>query len=526
MEVKRVPIKTGRVRNFWTVVGLVMITFGIYWFYWLYRTIQDIDESFSLSKSEKIINYTKVLYILVILLVIPNIVITAISSGTVTIGSLLFLVPSAAINLAYYYYFTRSVALAQVKAELPRFTISSVYGYYLAGFLFLLLSNVMIGLGMVLGELLGLVGFVLLITFTYKIVGQVNELWRDAKPEAGIVTTVTASSEKPVALDDDSLLYKQAYDELQDGKTKEAVWIKALTETEGDEKKAKYHYIELRARQLAKDHGAQGDGNSVTQNRAHAASNPDDRHKREIAYELLQRWHMLLHEKRVELATQLLEHFGESVPRESKRDELERQLHQKLESILQGTAEKTGEQEYSVQQAQARENQSQSGSESLDNNIFKSDEWGIKFLIPQGVLLYTSDNPGAMASRINSTTPLWLVNSALESERINLKISEDDTVTAAELDEFKQELDKGTPYGSTRQYRKLSVKYVDIGKNGSKHAVEHIHALKQREPKKLRQIIFVHRGKLFSFTCATTPERFDVADKDFFSLIFNGMEFE
>jgi hypothetical protein len=517
------PGKIGRVRNFWAILGLTMLTFGIYWLYWLYRTIQDIDESFSFSKSENIINTTKVLYVLVILLIIPNIISAGISVGAVTIGSLLFLVPSSAINLAYYYYFTRSVALAQVKAELSAFGIAGVYGFYLAGFLLLLLANMMIGLGMVSGEIFGLIGFVLLISFTYKIVGQVNRLWHDEKGEAKTLTSVTPDSEKVTALDDDSLLYKQAYDEFQSGRAEEAVWIKALTETEGDEEKAKYHYIKLRARQLAKEHGAPSGGNSETQDVADSAANPDERHEREIVSELLQRWHMLLHEKRVELAVQLLEHFGESVPIESKRDELERQLHQKLEALLQGTKENSHTQEYSVQQAP--QNQSQAGVEAFDNHVFKSDEWGIKFIIPPEVTLYTGDNPGAMASRINSTTPLWLVNSALESERINLKISEDNTVTEADLDEFKQELDKGTPYSSTRQYRKLSVKYIDIGKDGRKHAIEHIHALKQREPKKLRQVIFVHRGKLFSFTSATTPERFDGADKDFFSLIFNSMEF-
>lgn len=157
---------------------------------------------------------------------------------------------------------------------------------------------------------------------------------------------------------------------------------------------------------------------------------------------------------------------------------------------------------------------------------FESKKFGFSFNVPENVNVYTTDDPGPMASRINSATPLWLVNSSLASERINLKVSDYEDATESELNQFKQELDKGIPYRSMSQYQKISVRFINIGKKGDKHAVEHIHALKQIVPKTLRQTMFIHRGRLFSFTCATSPERYDSADKQFFDVIFTTMEFK
>lgn len=157
---------------------------------------------------------------------------------------------------------------------------------------------------------------------------------------------------------------------------------------------------------------------------------------------------------------------------------------------------------------------------------FESKKFGFTFNVPENVTVYTADSPGPMTSRINSETPLWLVNSSLASERINLKVSQYQDATESELEQGKRELEKGTPFRSMSQYRKISVGFIRIGKDNDKRAVEHVHTLEQRVPKKLRQIMFIHRGRLFSFTCATSPERYDNADQQFFDVIFKTMEFK
>lgn len=158
------------------------------------------------------------------------------------------------------------------------------------------------------------------------------------------------------------------------------------------------------------------------------------------------------------------------------------------------------------------------------NNIYSDEELGIKFVVPEGVNLYTVESPGPMTSRITSETPLWLVNSSLTSERINVKVSQFQDATESELDKSKQQLD-GNP-APIPNYQKISVKFIKIGKQGNKNALEHIHVLKQKEPKKLRQIMLIHKGRAILFTCSTSPERFDSADKQFFDLIFRTMEFK
>jgi hypothetical protein len=158
------------------------------------------------------------------------------------------------------------------------------------------------------------------------------------------------------------------------------------------------------------------------------------------------------------------------------------------------------------------------------DDIFLNEKWGLKFNVPTGVNAYTSDNPGPMASRINADTPLWLVSSSLALERINVKVSQSQDANEQELDAVKQQLERdGLPFP---QYQRVSVKYITIGKEGSKKAVEHLHALKQKEPRNLRQIMFVHRGRVFNFTCATSPERYDIANKHFFDIVFRSMEFK
>ena len=158
------------------------------------------------------------------------------------------------------------------------------------------------------------------------------------------------------------------------------------------------------------------------------------------------------------------------------------------------------------------------------DNIYSNEKLGIKFVVPEGVNLYTAESPGPMASRITSETTLWLVNSSIAAERINVKVSQFQDATESELNKSKQELDYNP--SPIPNYQKISVKFIKIGKQGDKNALEHIHALKQKEPKKLRQIMIIHKGRAILFTCSTSPERFDSADKQFFDLIFHTMEFK
>jgi hypothetical protein len=154
---------------------------------------------------------------------------------------------------------------------------------------------------------------------------------------------------------------------------------------------------------------------------------------------------------------------------------------------------------------------------------FESKKFGFGFTIPEKVNVYTADNPGPMAARINADTPIWIVNSLIPTERINVKVTTGQSPTIKEM----LKIFEGDLYTSAvSQYQKISVKAIKIGQKQDKEAVEHLHALKVDPPKKLRQILFVHNGNTFGFTCSTSADRFDAANKDFFDVIFNSMVFK
>jgi len=151
---------------------------------------------------------------------------------------------------------------------------------------------------------------------------------------------------------------------------------------------------------------------------------------------------------------------------------------------------------------------------------FVSEKFGFSFDVPENVNVYTADGPGPMAARIRADTPMWIVSSEIPTERINVKLTE-----GATMNDLEQMLDISS-YSGVPQYERISVKEIKIGKSQDKSAYEHIHLLKLHPPKKLKQILFVHKGNAFGFTCSTSADRYDTANKQFFDVIFESLEFK
>lgn len=152
---------------------------------------------------------------------------------------------------------------------------------------------------------------------------------------------------------------------------------------------------------------------------------------------------------------------------------------------------------------------------------YEKSQWGITLHLPRWVEVYDGDNPGPMRPRISSETPLWLVNSGIPGERCNVKM--DQNLTDSDMAQAKEELESNPP--PLRQYRRISMKWITLGKEKNKRAFEHIHALEQSVPKKLRQIGFSHRNRGYVFTFSTSPERYEMANKWFFDVVISAIEF-
>lgn len=147
--------------------------------------------------------------------------------------------------------------------------------------LYLWLTPIGIVFSLIAGNVGALIAAVAYIIFAYHLTrpkvrayfglaSKIDEKPPEVLPQALPQTVPSpqfADSREKKAGHEDSALYKKAYDEITSGQTNEALWIKALTETEGDEDKAKFHYITLRVQQLAETTGS---NDSINQN------NPSD----------------------------------------------------------------------------------------------------------------------------------------------------------------------------------------------------------------------------------------------------------
>jgi hypothetical protein len=158
------------------------------------------------------------------------------------------------------------------------------------------------------------------------------------------------------------------------------------------------------------------------------------------------------------------------------------------------------------------------GAKTYSNERLK-----LTFVVPNGIDLYTLDHPGPLASQLSSRSPLILVNPTFTEENVNVKVSEG--VTDSDVTGFKKSLDQRTTM-PLPEYKRVSVSLIKIGQGHKKEAVEHVFYMKGNILGKLRGITFCHNGRGFTFTCATSPERFDETNKNFFDALFDNMTFQ
>jgi phosphatidylglycerol:prolipoprotein diacylglycerol transferase len=153
---------------------------------------------------------------------------------------------------------------------------------------------------------------------------------------------------------------------------------------------------------------------------------------------------------------------------------------------------------------------------------YSSAKYGLSFDVPKGMELYTTRNPGPLRSQLSSQTPFILVNRDFTEENINVKVSEN--VSESDVDDFKRSLDEN-PDMPLPNYKNIAVDFIQVGVQSDKKAVEHIYIMRGNILGKIRQVTFQYNGRGFTFTCATAVDRFDAANKKFFSALFDSITF-
>lgn len=163
----------GRVRSFGAFLGLSIITLGIYFLYWLYINLREIQESFTFDENETTIETTQKLFvvyiIITVIVTIASVSLTISNRGEIHPVSIFLSLISGAFAAIYFYYFTNSVILGQTKAQLSPFELSSIYFYYIIGIIIVFIGNFI--------PFLGLLGVVFILIYIYSMQKQINRIW-------------------------------------------------------------------------------------------------------------------------------------------------------------------------------------------------------------------------------------------------------------------------------------------------------------------------------------------------------------
>jgi len=161
---------------------------------------------------------------------------------------------------------------------------------------------------------------------------------------------------------------------------------------------------------------------------------------------------------------------------------------------------------------------------SSAKSVYDSEEIGIKFPVPQGLELFTPEEPGPYTSFLSDRRIMYLVGASSRDVSVSARYSPN--VTEADLKASKDTLDSNPPQAKLPGYKKISVRFIKIGAAADKDAVEHIYNVTSNDvPTTVRQVMFLHKGRGFTFICSAVERQYASADKRLFEPIFARMEF-
>ena len=206
--------KPGKERKFWKVLIFTIITFGIYFLYWLYKNLTELEQAFEFDKNEKQVILAKRFYAagffisLLYVISLTNIVVEHPQNiRIIFIYSFYYNLFFTAVGLFLFFYFIRSIFLCQSKLNLSPFNKKAIYSLYIIRFVFdliiavlfftfdleefirnlfanngiislkYLINNENIRLLMILG-MLSNAGTVIIMIFVYRLQIEINAIWK------------------------------------------------------------------------------------------------------------------------------------------------------------------------------------------------------------------------------------------------------------------------------------------------------------------------------------------------------------
>jgi hypothetical protein len=163
-------------------------------------------------------------------------------------------------------------------------------------------------------------------------------------------------------------------------------------------------------------------------------------------------------------------------------------------------------------------------TELRPRGVYDSSAFGIKFPVPLGLELYTEGEPGRYTNILSNGRIIYLIDTDARDTTIVAKSSPN--VSEADLKGLKDTLESNPPQAKLPGYKKIAVRDIAIGVNGDKVAVEYVFSDKSNNmASTVRQVMFVHKGRGFTFTCTTAERLYTSFAQKFFDPIFAKMEF-
>jgi len=158
-------------------------------------------------------------------------------------------------------------------------------------------------------------------------------------------------------------------------------------------------------------------------------------------------------------------------------------------------------------------------------NVFDSEELKIRFDVPEGLRLYTVAAPGRYKEVLINGRFLHLDSAEYRDAVIDAKFAAN--TTEADLKAYMKVLETAPPQAKLPGFKKVSLKAIKIGKQADKDAISYVYNVDQNgTPKTVRQVVFVHNGNGFTFTCSSLEPEYGGAEISMYGLVFARLEFK
>lgn len=157
--------------------------------------------------------------------------------------------------------------------------------------------------------------------------------------------------------------------------------------------------------------------------------------------------------------------------------------------------------------------------------VYDNTEYGMKFPAPPDFSVFTPEQPGRFRQMFADRRIIYMIDSMGTEASVSVRYLP--KATDAELSGFKSTMETNPPQAKLPEYKKISVGMIKIGTARDKDAVEYVYDSKAKDTvTRTRQVVFLHNGNGFIFTCVAPQKEYPSVDGKSFQRLFATIEFK